>query len=97
MAVSLKNSGLISSGAFKVSKGANKTDEVLVFDPTATGYNKTPTRIFTYSGGAWHRKGVAGDAGDSLVFRPGSGVIIRKNVDANAETSLWTNPSSYPY
>ena len=93
--VSLKHSGLIGSGAFKPSRAGARGDELLYFKNAAAGYDKEPARIYIYKGGIWRWVGSAGNAGDDVVFKPGSGVVIRKAAKANSATALWTNPRKY--
>jgi uncharacterized protein (TIGR02597 family) len=94
VAVSLRNSRLIESGAFRVSASAlAQTDQLLVFDNTAAGINKGASAIYYYFNNAWRKVGssAATDFGDDQVFKPGSGVVIRKGADATGpKSSQWT-------
>jgi uncharacterized protein (TIGR02597 family) len=93
--VSLRDSGLIESGAFRPSPFTySRLDELLTFDNTAIGMNKSPIGTYYYWSSAWRKIGQgATDVGDTLVFEPGTGVIIRKGV--GTETAGWTNPPNY--
>lgn len=97
--VSLLNSGLVntatpSAGAVRSSvNAAVRTDEIYFYDNTVPGINKSPVAYY-YSNGAW-RKFVTGgsvvDVGNDIVFQPGSGIIIRRGVDASGPRSVnWT-------
>ncbi len=97
--VSLNNSGLFTSAASStniVRSSANaalRIDEVYVYDNTVPGINK-PSTTYYYLNGAW-RKFVTGgsvvDSGNDIIFQPGSGVIIRRGLDASGPRSVnWT-------
>ena len=54
--VTLNDLGLITSGAFTPSTGTtNRTikDSLLVYDNTATGFNKAPSATYVYVNGGW--------------------------------------------
>ncbi len=96
VAVSLRNSGLVNTASPSVGvvrnsvNAAVRTDEVYVYDNTVAGINKSPLTYY-YSNGAWHKfvtGGSAVDAGDDIVFQPGSGVIIRRGLDAGGPRSV---------
>jgi uncharacterized protein (TIGR02597 family) len=97
VAVSLRNSGLVnttspSTGVVRSSiNAAVRTDEIYVYDNTVPGINKTPVTYY-YANGAW-RKFVTGgstvDAGDDIVFQPGTGVVIRRGLDSSGPRSVY--------
>lgn len=93
--ISLDDSGLISSGAFASSPTpGNRTDELLTFDNTATGQNKSASATYFYWNGGWRCVGSGATiVGANQVFLPGAGVVIRKG--ANNNSSLWMNSTSY--
>ncbi|MGC4071336.1 MAG: TIGR02597 family protein [Nibricoccus sp.] len=98
--VSLNDSGLISSGAFVASNptGPRTGDELLVVDNTTTGINKSVSAVYFYRNGAWRKVGAAdanSDFGATIVFGPGSGVIIRKAATATGASANWTNSPTY--
>lgn len=95
LAVSLNDSGLIESGAFRASATAgSRVDELYVFDNTAAVINKSPVATYYYRFGAWRKVGAGlADAGDDEVFQPGSGFFIRTSP---ADTpARWVNEPSY--
>ena len=92
-ATSLNESGLIASGAFAGSPNDfARTDELLMFDNTTPGKNKSASDTYYYLSdpGAWRRYGSAADVGAEKIFTPGAGFIIRKN--AGSTGVKWTNP-----
>jgi uncharacterized protein (TIGR02597 family) len=90
--VSLSASGLIASKAFNP-----RTDKLLVFDNSVARYNKKPASIYTYRGGTWRKGSSTADAGDDVVFEPGSGVIIEKRPSKNGAKALWKNSPTYAF
>jgi uncharacterized protein (TIGR02597 family) len=90
-AVSLNDSGLIQSGAFLPSPSpVDRLDELLTFDNTAPGQNKSAAATYYYSGGAWRKVGEGTlDVGNDFVFQPGSGFIIRAG--SGEHSAVWTN------
>lgn len=95
ISVSLNNSDLISSGAFSSSPSfGSRTDELLVFDNTTVGKNKSSSATYFYFNNAWRKFGAgAADVGNDLVFTPGTGVIIRKA--ATGSSPAWVNSPTY--
>jgi uncharacterized protein (TIGR02597 family) len=93
--VSLKDSGLIESGAFRASPmPGSRTDELLVYDHSVIGKNKSPSATYFYWNKAWRRVGAGSlDVGTDEVFLPGKGVIIRKGPAPN--TAAWVNLPAY--
>lgn len=90
-AVTLNDSGLVSSGAFAESPfPGTRSDELLTFDNNVAQKNKSSSAIYYYWNNGWRRVGDGTtDFGDTQVLTPGSGFIIRK---ASNETSvIWTN------
>lgn len=91
--VSLNNLNLVSSGVFSVSNSpASRTDELLVFDNTTTGLNKSAASTYYYWSGKWLKIGNgATDVGATLVFQPGTGFVIRKAANAGGPaTQMWS-------
>jgi len=93
--VTLTESALFESGAFAASPTpGNRTDELLTFDNTITGINKSASSTYYYWNGAWRRVGAGtADVGTDVAFAPGTGVIIRKNTGSG--TALWLKPPTY--
>lgn len=95
IAVSLNDSGLVSSGAFASSPlPGTRTDELLTFDNSVVAKNKSSSAVYYYWSSAWRRVGAGStDVGSTQVFLPGSGVIIRKGT--NNASPIWTNAPTY--
>ncbi len=92
--VSLDNSGLTSSGAFRTRSSAlSLVDELLVFDNNSVGKNKSAAAVYYHLASGWHRVGSGlTAAGTNLVFAPGQAVIIRKGATNTAP--LWVHSAS---
>ena len=94
LGVTLNDSGLISSGAFKESIfAANRVDELLVFDNSNAARNKSAVATYFYRNNIWRKVGDGVDHGNDVLFQPGTGVIIRAGPD-NA-SSVWLNDTTY--
>ena len=101
VAVALKDSDLISSGAFLGSLnnfGFNRRDELLVFDldvdtidPEDSGVDRSSVAKYFYNttAGTWIDADTLANANDTKVFQPGSGVLIRKYEVSGGVTSFW--------
>ena len=79
--VSLRNTGLVSSGAFSTSLSPlSRTDQLFVFNPAQTGFNRSASATYYYYNSGWRKVGAAVtvDFSDSVFLTPGSGFIIRK-------------------
>ena len=75
-------------------------DQLLLFDNTQVGFNKTPSAIYYYSAGSprttgWKLfgDGLANHGGD--LIPAGSAIVIRKAVTASGQTAFWTNSPTY--
>jgi len=94
VAVSLANSGLFASGVVRASPNSlSRLDEVYVYDNNVVGINKSPSATYYYFNGAWRKIGQSNsiDAGGDQVFKPGTGVIVRRGLDASGPRSVtWT-------
>lgn len=96
--VSLADSGLISSGAFHSSTSAAlRKDELFVFDNSVAGVNKSASAIYYYYNGGWRKVGqpVTTDFGTTIVFKSGTGAIIRKAAGTSTSTADWSNSATY--
>lgn len=95
--VTLDGSNLQGSGAFRASTSPLlHTDELYVFDNTATGINKAAAAVYYYYNSGWRKVGapVTTDFGTTAVFAPGTGVMIRKGgTGGSAATAYWTYTS----
>jgi uncharacterized protein (TIGR02597 family) len=95
MPVTLDNSGLFESGAFRSSPfPGSRTDELLVFNNGAIGKNKSAVATYYYYNGAWRKVGAGGaNVGTDVAFTPGGGVILRSGAANSAAT--WEVASPY--
>ncbi|MDI1250699.1 MAG: TIGR02597 family protein [Lacunisphaera sp.] len=94
MGVTLDGTGLAASGFTASTNTFSLKDQLLWFDPSGTGTNRSSTYTYFYYNGAWRRKGesVSVDFGPT-VLATGSGFIIRKA--ANGITAPWTFSTGY--
>jgi len=89
--VSLRNTGLVSGGAFSTSLSPlSRADQLFVFDPAQTGINRSPSATYYYYNGGWRKIGaaVSVDFSDTLLLAPGSGFILRKA--ASPSSPMWS-------
>lgn len=93
--VSLNDSGLISSGAFSPSPvPGTRTDELLTFDNSVVARNKSASASYYYWSNAWRQVGAStNDVGNTQIFQPGVGIIIRKAT--NNVSPVWTNSATW--
>ncbi len=101
-AVTLGTSGLITSGAFAASASASeRNDELMVFDNTVVGQNKSASAVYFYFSGnehkpaGWYQVGATASAVDSVALKPAEGYVIRKRKTAVAHTDLWNGLPAY--
>lgn len=107
--VALNDTGLTpSDGSFVASppvitignRFPRLKDQLLLFDNTQVGFNKSPSAIYYYSSGplrsiGWKLFGDGlADHGNDLV-PAGSAIVIRKAVTASGQTAFWTNSPTY--
>lgn len=95
VAVSLNDSGLITSGAFLASPlPGNRTDELQIFDNSVAQKNKSSSAIYYYWSSAWRRVGAGStDVGADQVFTAGAGIVIRKAT--NSAGATWINSPTW--
>lgn len=97
LTITLDSSNLHGSGAFDTSPSSFvHTDELYVFDNTASGIKKAAASVYYYYNGAWRKVGapVTSDFGATAVFVPGTGVIVRKSGSgSSASETYWTYTS----
>ncbi len=94
--VSLKDSGLINSGAFVASTSPLfLQDELYVYNNNAPGQRKAPTATYFVYNNAWRLFGnpITEDHGADIAFGAGVGTVIRKN--SSTTTSFWVNAPTY--
>jgi uncharacterized protein (TIGR02597 family) len=95
VAVTLNDSGLLENNAFTPGTSAfNRGDEILVFDNSVVAKNKSAAAIY-YRLDTWRRLGASGDFGETPVFVPATGVVIRKVQAEGGPTYFWMNTPGY--
>jgi uncharacterized protein (TIGR02597 family) len=94
MAVSLDDSGLVQSGAFRESASPLvRTDELFVFDNTAVLRGKPVAATYYYWSGGWRKFGSgATNFSAEPVLTPGSGFIVRSGAGSSV---AWENLPGY--
>ena len=81
--------------------GGNSTtaDQILIWDPTTSGYKIYFYQTSGLGGTGWRRLGVAGDAGGAIIY-PDDAVIVRRLQNSNVGVVLLgavkTGPTSVP-
>jgi uncharacterized protein (TIGR02597 family) len=103
--MSLADLKLYETGAFVGSPShsfTDRKDEVLVWDNTVIGRNKSSNEIYYYydgtlgAGKGWRKAGAAGTlANDAKVTGPNRGIVIRKKASASPTTILWSVKPPY--
>jgi uncharacterized protein (TIGR02597 family) len=100
--ISLADSRLVESGAFAASPNAvNRTDELLVFDNTIVGQNKSAVATYFYFAGSaakaagWYKVGDTAQSANGFLLKPGEGYIIRKAAAAAPRSDQWHAVPSY--
>jgi uncharacterized protein (TIGR02597 family) len=96
LAVSLDDSGLISSGAFTPTTTIFfLKDQIFCYDDSATNFNKSAFGTYYYMNSGWRKIGLSSsiNVGTSNVFAPGTGVTIRKV--SGSSSPIWLNTPTY--
>jgi len=99
--LTLDEAGLASG--FVASNGTappSRRDQILVFDNTATGLNKSASAVYflsaTVSGTNWVQATTGFPiVSGSKILQPGTGIIIRKYQASGGATAFWTNSPTY--
>jgi len=108
VSVTLASSNLQQSGAFLASTGfigAQRGDQLFVFDNTVATINRASVATYYYYGGSnsggpgWR---LAGDPNgntaihdNDAIFQPGNGYIIRKKATTSPQSVIWTFAPAY--
>lgn len=103
--ITLAQSKLFESGAFVGSANhgfAARQDQILVWDNSVTGKNKSADVIYYYytgsvaPGAGWRKSGAAGVlANDDVISSSTKGIVIRKKGTATPTTVLWSVKPPY--
>jgi len=94
--VSLADSGLQSGFTSSASTLVNaRRDQLLVFDNSIEGLNKSAVRTYYRVGSNWIRATAGNPIANSDILTLGSGFIVRKYQDSNSLTSVAINNPNY--
>jgi len=78
----------------QVGLGLADQDQLLVFDNTTSGFNKSATQVITYFlGYGWYDGGTKVDS--TFQLQPAFGYILRKAPTATPTSVLWQNKQDY--
>lgn len=95
--VALDDLGLITSGAFTASQdSSSRADQLIVFNNSVAGINKSASAIYYYLDSAWRKvnESASTDFGSDLL-PAGSGFLIRKAATEDGATVVWKNAPTY--
>lgn len=75
--------------------GFNPGDQLLIFDQTSTGINKSATKGIVWSGSSWF--GIIGLTGpqDDFVLEAGEGYVYRHAANSPTQDNDWNNQQTY--
>lgn len=94
--VSLAASGLASGFVASAGTGAlARRDQLLVFDNSIRGFNKSAARTYFMVGTQWRKVGAVNDDASADVLPAGSALIVRKYQTAGGAIANWTNQPNY--
>ena len=92
--ITLSELNLGGSAAFATTLGFIRSDELLVFDNSTVGKNKSASAIYFFQGDHWRKVGGGLASFDNELLPAGAALVIRKA--ANAGTAVtWTAFSPY--
>lgn len=94
--VTLAASGLAAGFVESLNTLATgRRDQLIVFDNTQIGFNKSAARTYYRFGGNWIRAAAGNPNANAEVLSAGSGFIVRKFQTANAAVSVAQNTPNY--
>ena len=96
--VTLRDSGLIESAAFRSSiDGLRRSDMVVVYDYSEPGDAPAVIAFYIYHGGGWRKLGepLHLDFGSDLLQGPHRAAFIRTGSQESAETVVWRHEPIY--
>jgi len=73
--------------------GVTAGDQLMAFDNTATGFNKSPSQIVSWNGTQW-KQGFT-DVTHTYTLNPGNSYLFRKAGTASPSTYTWSSLPSY--
>lgn len=82
---------LIGSSGLGFSAG----DQLLVFNNSTTGVNKSASQILIYTGSQWLDNGNGQNVTTTFSLQPGQGYIYRKAPTASPQNFVWQDAQSY--
>jgi uncharacterized protein (TIGR02597 family) len=88
------NVPLVSSGLAPLDESFTENDQLLLFDNTQPGFNKTPSAAYVFSDGWKLSTDLTTDHGNDLI-PPGSALIVRKGATTDG-TVFSNNSPTYP-
>lgn len=75
--------------------GFSPGDNLLVFDNSTSGKNKSATQILVYTGSSWLNTNGFANVTNTFYLQPGFGYLLRKNQTATPQNFVWQNLQSY--
>ena len=94
--MTLAELGLGGTAAFETSaSGLNRKDELLVFDNTATGQNKSAQATYYFISGQWRKVGGGTVNYNDQLVDAGAALIIRKAAAASAGSAEWNQTAPF--
>jgi len=76
--------------------GFSPGDQLLVFDNSTTGRNKSATPILVFTGSAWLNSSAGFvNVTNTFMVEPGRAYVLRKAATATPQTFVWKNTQSY--
>lgn len=70
--------------------GLSPGDNLLVFDNSAVGKNKSAAQILVFTGAIWLDTGTFANVSETFHLQPGSGCILRKNQTVTPTAFVWS-------
>jgi uncharacterized protein (TIGR02597 family) len=99
VSVTLGNSTLASVMTPSTTGSPAGADELLVFDPTVVGQNKSASAIYFYytgpGGPGWAKTDGTFPVDSSVIFQPGYGYILRRAAQSTPTSTAWTFTPPY--
>ncbi len=98
----LAATGLAGSPAFTTTTSTlSPKDQLMVFDNTVVGQNKSVSATYIYFAGngsitaGWYKTGNMTQSANAILLKPGEGLIIRKRSSASPLNTIWSAIPSY--
>ena len=78
-----------------IGLGFNDEDQLLVFDNTASGINKSASQIYVYTASSGWLDGDFNPITSAIKLQPGFGYVFRKKSTGAASTFVWSDLQTY--